>query len=84
MNRKWPIEGLLHRMCLSYNTAIDKIHTMKKSKGDFRVENQVLCPNCKLPMKKIAVSETKQNGKKIVSYACPNHSGCGTVIRREE
>ncbi len=45
---------------------------------------EVLCPNCGLPMIKIAVSETQSNGKRIVSYACPNHSGCGTVIRREE
>lgn len=44
----------------------------------------VRCPNCGLPMKKIAISETQQNGKRLVSYSCPNHAGCGTIIKREE
>ncbi|HWP80253.1 MAG TPA: hypothetical protein VN446_06380 [Candidatus Acidoferrum sp.] len=45
---------------------------------------EVTCPHCGLPMRKLATSQTLPNGKRIVSYACPNHSGCGTVIRREE
>lgn len=41
------------------------------------------CPNCGFPMRKIATT-TLPNGKKLVSYICPNQAKCGTVIKREE
>ena len=45
---------------------------------------KVLCPYCGQPMKKTAMTETLKDGTRIVIYACPNRSGCGAIIKRNE
>jgi hypothetical protein len=49
MSRKWTAEGLLRPMRLLYNTAIDKIHTMKNRRGisEWKIKSYAQTANCR-------------------------------------
>lgn len=45
---------------------------------------KMVCPNCGQLMRRSALSEVKDNGKRIAVYVCPNSWSCGAIVRKEE